>query len=62
MARRAVTTDGVAPLRCALCVVVLGRRAVAAVTMVRGTAVCADHVSYVLDEVLIRQVRDDAAG
>jgi hypothetical protein len=47
-------------VRCALCLAIFGGRAPYADTLVQGTAVCADHVSYLLDAGLVRLVREDA--
>jgi hypothetical protein len=45
--------------RCALCLAILGVRAADALTTVDGTAVCADHVSYLLDPRIVAEVRAD---
>jgi hypothetical protein len=46
--------------RCALCLALFGARAAEAATTVNGTAVCADHVSYLLDPRLVASARADA--
>lgn len=46
--------------RCALCLALFGARAADAHTYVNGTAVCADHVSYLLDPRLVARVQADA--
>jgi hypothetical protein len=45
--------------RCALCLAILGTRAADAHTYVGGTAVCVDHVGYLLDPELVATVRAD---